>query len=140
MNQTKKIRIVGISVTTSEATAPQDIGGLWGKAAASGVLRGDDYNYGVYCDYEKGRRGSYRVVVGSESEAEPLDGQVVIEIPAGPYEVIEAEGAVEEIVGAAWQQVWKNWEERRTFAVDYERYLGAPEHSKFGLYIGVHPE
>ncbi|MBL4633977.1 MAG: effector binding domain-containing protein [Kofleriaceae bacterium] len=137
MNQTKKIRIVGISITTSEATAPQDIGALWGKAAVSGVLSGDSYNYGVYCDYEDGRHGNYRVVVGSESDAEPAAGQVVIEIPVGSYEVIEDEGAVEQIVGAAWQQAWTNYGEKRSFAVDYERYLGSPEHSKFGLYIGV---
>ena len=140
MNQAKNIRIVGIAITTREQTAPQDIGGLWGQAAAAGVLCQDSYNYGVYCNYENGRQGDYRVVVGSESTAEPTEGQVVVEIPAGPYNVVEDEGPVEQIVGAAWQQAWANWEDKRTYNVDYERYLGSPEHSKFGLFIGVHEE
>ena len=135
--QEKQIRIVGISVVTSETSAPMDIGTLWQKAGAAGVLKFDAANYGVYTDYENGRAGAFRVVVGSESDAEPGDGQVVVEIPAGAYRVVEDEGKVPDIVTKAWQQVRSNWEDDRTFTVDYERYLGTPEHSKFELHVGV---
>ncbi len=137
--QEKRIRIVGISIVTSETSAPMDIGALWQKAGAAGVLRFDAANYGVYTDYENGRAGAFRVVVGSESDVEPSEGQVVVEIPEGSYRVVEDEGKVSDIVAKAWQRVRSNWDEDRTFVVDYERYLGTPEHSKFELHVGVKP-
>ncbi len=135
--QEKQIRIVGIDLVTSEQRAPQEIGALWQKAAMAGLLQQDAPNYGVYTDYKDGRRGEYRVIVGSESAAPAQEGQVVIEIPAGRYQVLKDEGSVPEIVSTAWAKVWETWEEERSYHVDYEQYLGTPEHSKFELHIGV---
>jgi len=133
----KSIRIVGLAITTNEKSAQADIGGLWMRAGAAGLLRHDAANYGVYKNYQGDRHGEYTVVVGSESEAKAKDDQVVCEIPAAEYQTWSGEGPAAQVAGQAWTHVWQNLDDKRAYTLDFERHEGSPEHTKMSLYIAT---
>lgn len=137
--EARAVRIVGCGGVIDKAQAPAQIGALWQRAVAAGVVRPDAPSYAVYTDYEDRLATRYRVVVGGESDAEAGPGQEVVEIPAGRFAVFEATGAPAEVAGQLWNCVWTQWSDRdrRSFAVDYERYVGSPDRAELSLFIGL---
>ncbi|MEM9068461.1 MAG: effector binding domain-containing protein [Myxococcota bacterium] len=133
----KPLRIVGLSVRTSEKTAPADIGALWQKAGAGGHLAFDAPNYGVYFSYESDHHGEYDVLVGRESNEPLKEGQSEIVIPAGEYLHLADEGAIPDTVIKLWQRVYAEVEPQRAYTIDFERYVGSPQHSTVELFIAA---
>lgn len=131
------IRIVGYSARVEKARASEQIGALWQQAAQSGLFERAQATYGAYYAYEDRFANAYRVLVGVESDAEPAEGQDVVEVPPGDFAVFEDEGAPIEMARQMWQHVWTKWGGTRQFAVDFERYEGGPDHAAVSLFIGV---
>lgn len=137
--QNTPIRVVGVAAWIDKDQAPQQIGALWGQAAQSGLLQPGQPGYGVYFDYADRQASRYRVLVGAQSDAAPAEGQEAALIPAGAYAAFQGEGAAAEVVPGIWGHIWQGWadSDKRTFKVDFERYVGSPENSKIEVMIGV---
>ncbi len=133
------VRIVGCGGDIDKENAPEQIGALWQRAIAARIVRPGAPSYAVYTNYEDRLANRYRVVVGVESDAEPGPDQEVVHLPAQAYAVFEATGPAAEVAGQLWRHVWTAWGggDRRAFDVDYERYVGGPEHAELSLFIGL---
>ncbi len=133
----------GLSIRTSHATARDDIGPLWGRVAAAGILDGKAQAVAVYHDYEV-RPDGYEVTLTVGSDAATSDdvpaGLVRVEVPAQRCAVWETDGSVEQVV-AAWQDVWARWPDGgpRSFAADVEIWThGSGDVAQMALvYVGV---
>lgn len=133
------LRLVGVSGMVEKDAAPQQIGELWQRAAAAGLLRPDRPAFAAYYDYEDRLANRYRVLIGLEGDDEPGPDQDVVELPAGDYARFGDEGPAVEVTQKLWRQVWTRWSERdrRRFDVDVERHEGGLDQAKVALLIGV---
>ena len=133
----------GLSVRTSHATAKDDIGPLWAKVGASGMLEGHAEAVAVYHDYEV-RPDGYEctVTVGFEAEpgADTPETMARVEVPAQRCALWETDGSVEQVV-AAWQDVWTQWPDGgpRSFGADVEIWEQGPDGKpkRAQVYVGV---
>ena len=148
----------GISVrTTNHAEISHDtakLGRLWQKFYqnyAGQLPEGEDI-YGIYHNYESDDLvGAFDVVasweVMGEAEASsapnPAGGLVAVNIPAGKYLVFSETGNMPNTVMNAWESAWEYFnapdcEHTRTFAVDFEHYIGGNlEYGQVDVYIGI---
>ena len=121
--------IVGIEVRTTNANgkAMQDIGALWGRFMEEQVAykiqhKSSDDIFCLYTDYESDHTGFYTAIIGCEvSEVEGSEGLSIVHIPASKYQVHQLSGKFPEKLNAAWQQIWRNSEDR-LYTVDYDLY------------------
>ncbi|MCA9548729.1 MAG: effector binding domain-containing protein [Myxococcales bacterium] len=136
-HQDTPIRVLGYASWIDKARASQQIGALWGQASQAGLLHPDRPAFGVYFDYQDRLADRYRVLVGVESDATPVDGQETITIPAGRYARLTGEGRAAEVASTLWREVWTDGAlgAQRSFGVDFERYVGGPEDSRVELMI-----
>ncbi len=133
----------GLSVRTSHATAKDDIGPLWAKVAASGMLQGHAEAVAVYHDYEV-RPDGYEctVTVGFEAKPDAVvpEDMTRVEVPAQRCALWETDGSVEQVV-AAWQDVWVQWPDGgpRSFGADVEIWEQGPDGKpqRARVYVGV---
>ncbi len=138
------ITIAGISVRTTNAAefnpATGQIAGLWGRFFSEGLadsLPGklaDSPIYGVYSGYESDYMGAFDVTAGVATN-QPL-GQLALQ--AGDYLVFSATGPMPQTVLQTWGVVWQyfqaNPDMQRSYATDFEAYLGL---EKVEIHIGV---
>ena len=141
MNKVQKeeeTRIVGISIETGGEHAAGEIGQLWGRAHASGLITDPSApTFGVYYAYTDAQATRYRVLVGQESQAPlPVGGEEIM-IPKGDYMVLADKGAVSEKVGGMWKQAWTTLRSERTMKVDFERYVGGPDAAEIELFLSA---
>jgi predicted transcriptional regulator YdeE len=128
------VKINGVSIETDDAHAFADIGALWAKAGAAGVLRGAEA-WAIYDRYSV-NGGGYRVRV-TVGGAAP-DGMVVA--PAQKVWHLVTDGSIEALRDA-WARVWKRWPDggARAFVADVERWEmgedGAPKRAE--IFVGV---
>jgi predicted transcriptional regulator YdeE len=96
----------------------------------------------VYTDYEDGRRGGYRCVVGAEVTScdEVPSGMVAVAVPAGEYLVFAARGPMPDALAATWQRVAEFFEPgqpRRAWTADLEVHY--PTGSAVDVLVAVLP-
>lgn len=145
--------VMGIStVTTNEREASSDalIPRMWARLRSEDILnrlpnRKDGGVIAVYCDYENGRRGSYRYVLGAKVSPTKFvpRGMVIQMIQPGTYARYTAQGTPPPIVDL-WKRIWsdeKPGEFERAYKTDYEVHpQGLSENtaqSRVEIYIGV---
>ena len=138
------IAIAGITVRTTNAAefnpATAKIAGLWGRFFAEGLydkLPGKLANspvYGVYSGYESDYMGAFDVTAGVASS--PTHSQLMLQ--AGEYLVFSATGPMPQTVVQTWGVVWQYFQSnpsvKRSYATDYEAYLGT---DSVEIHIGI---
>ena len=136
-------RIAGFSTRTTHARAGLDIGPLWGRASAEGVLGSNSQPVAAYYDYDPDS-DAYTALIGVELQPDQAapEGLEVVEVPAQTCLVDEAPAEIA-AVGAWWSGLWQRWPDGgpRRLAVDLERWMGGmgPEH-RVQFEIGVHAD
>ena len=140
------IAITGISVRTTNAAefnpATGKIAGLWGRFFNEGLydkLPGKQAAspiYGVYSNYESDYRGAFDVTAGVAC----VSSKGTLVLQAGEYLVFSATGPMPQTVLQTWGAVWQYFQSNpgvaRTYATDFEVYLGTDE---VEIHIGVQP-
>ena len=136
--------IAGITVRTTNAAefnpATAKIAGLWGRFFAEGLydkLTGklaDSAVYGVYSGYESDYMGAFDVTAGVASS--PTNSQLMLQ--AGEYLVFSETGPMPQTVLQTWGVVWQYFQGhpdvKRSYATDYEAYLGV---DSVAIHIGI---
>lgn len=138
------IPIAGISVRTTNAAefnpATGKIAGLWGRFFSEGLFDklpnklAESPIYGVYSNYESDYMGAFDVTAGVAT-SKP---QGPLTLQAGEYLVFSATGPMPQTVLQTWGLVWQYFQTnpsvQRSYATDFEAYLGA---DKVAIHIGV---
>ena len=140
----KPIPIAGISVRTTNAAefnpVTGKIAGLWGRFFSEGLFDSlpgklpDSPVYGVYSGYESDYMGAFDVTAGvATSKAQGL-----LELQTGEYLVFSATGPMPQTVLQTWGVVWQYFQSnpnvQRSYATDFEAYLGT---DKVEIHIGI---
>ena len=130
-------RISGLGIRTSFDTVAREAGPLWQRAMASGLAARGPL-FGVYAEYDADFRGAYTMLIGTEAAAPAIDGERVVELPAGRYARFAADGAPPVAVPAAWAYINGDWpdRERRTYVADFEIH-GVRGPGTADIYVGV---
>lgn len=138
------IAIAGISVRTTNAAefnpVTGKIAGLWGRFFSEGLFESlpgklpDSPVYGVYSGYESDYMGAFDVTAGVAT-TKP-QGQLTLQ--TGDYLVFSGTGPMPQTVLQTWGLVWQyfqgNPDAKRSYATDFEAYLGT---DKVEIHIGV---
>ena len=138
------IPVAGISVRTTNAAefnpATGKIAGLWGRFFSEGMFdtlpnkRAESPIYGVYSGYESDYMGAFDVTA-AVATTQP-QGELVLQ--AGEYLVFSATGPMPQTVLQTWGVVWQYFQTnpsvQRSYATDFEAYLGL---DKVEIHIGV---
>lgn len=144
--------VIGISaVTTNEREASSDglIPRMWARLRSEDVLnrvpnRQSKSVIAVYCDYENGRKGSYRYVLGTAVAPTKFipRGMVAQTIEAGTYDRYSGEGTPQAV--EIWKRIWSDEKPGglvRAYKTDYEVYpQGLTESTskpRVEIYIGL---
>lgn len=94
----------------------------------------DMHLYGVYTAYETDADGAFDITTG----VAVADGPEAVRIEGGDYLVFAGQGAMPQMVLAAWQAIWQYFdahpEIKRRYRSDFEAYSG-PE--QVAIHIGV---
>ena len=138
------IAVAGITIRTTNAAefnpATGKIAGLWGRFFTEGLfdslpgkLPGSPI-YGVYSSYESDYMGAFDVTAGVATT--PTESLLALQ--AGEYLVFKGAGPMPQTVLQTWGVVWQyfqsNPDVKRSYATDYEVYLGA---DTVEIHIGV---
>ena len=140
------IAIAGISVRTTNAAefnpATGKIAGVWGRFFSEGLFDklpgklATSPIYGVYSNYESDYMGAFDVTAGVAT-TQP-EGPLALQ--AGTYLVFSATGPMPQTVLQTWGVVWQYFQSnpamKRSYATDYEAYLGT---DTVEIHIGVQP-
>lgn len=132
--------IIGLSCTTSHATAGTDIGALWAAARAAKFLTIGASIWAAYHSYAEG--GSrYTLTIGRGAQADEVvpDGQSQVAVPEQQWHHDATDGSIGDLQ-RVWGAIWARWPDGgpRTFQVDLERWTMAPDHStQADIYTGV---
>lgn len=145
----------GISVRTTnadEAGPNGRIQELWGQFFQANLAEKKSVvhphlTYGLYTDYESDATGPYTLLIGHETESASEEGGnsfTTALVPESDYLVFTtAKGRMEEVVPAAWGEIWKYFEdapEQRSYTGDFELYdasSGDPSELEVQIYIAV---
>jgi len=147
--QIESFYVIGIDVRTTNQNgqAALDLGVLWGRFFAQGVMDqipdkvGSDI-YAVYTDYEGDHTKPYTAVIGARvaSLQHIPAGMVGKSIPAGRYELFTAKGNLHQgAVGGEWVKIWK-MPLHRTYGADFEVYgprASNPQDAEVDIFVGV---
>jgi len=102
----------------------------------------------LYTDYASDRNGDYTFFIGakvSDTSAIPA-AMVAKRVPAGKFAVVtSAQGAVQNVVPKAWQQIWSLEDKSelggaRSYNADFEVYdqrSRDPQDSQVDVYVGI---
>ena len=144
--RTQIIAIAGITVRTTNAAefnpTTAKIAGLWGRFFNEGLFNklpgklDTSPVYGVYSNYESDYMGAFDVTAGVATN-QP-EGSLALQ--AGEYLVFKGAGPMPQTVLQTWGVVWQyfqsNPDVKRSYATDYEAYLGT---DTVEIHIGVQP-
>ena len=140
------IAIAGIAVRTTHAAefhpATAKIAGLWGQFFSEDLFNqlpdklATSPVYGVYSGYESDYMGAFDVTAGVAT----TQTESPLALQAGEYLVFSAAGPMPQTVLQTWGVVWQyfqsNPDVKRSYATDYEAYLGT---DKVEIHIGIQP-
>jgi len=124
------------------------VSAVWNEFFDGGTydhLREEDEDpplHGVYSDYETGADGPWTLTVGvaaSEATADDADAATIM-VAGGEYLVWEAEGDLEDIVPATWEDITDYFDDNppyvRAFGTDFERFIDG---TRLEVYVSVIP-
>ena len=124
------ILVLGVSCRTNDEDATRDIGALWARAGALGLLSSGPEAFAVYSDYVV-ENGHYEVTVTVGRSARPgeavPEGLTLVEVPAQRCSLIRTDGSIPS-VQQGWASVWQRWPDgaARSFVADLEQWkMGA---------------
>jgi predicted transcriptional regulator YdeE len=136
--------VIGLELRTSNDVAFETIPAHWQRFMGEQILGGipnrvSDNVYAVYTNYQNpgvNNEGTYSCVLGAAvSDASQIpDGLVAVSLPASIYQVVSVERA--DMVGQAWQTIWQQDTNKRTFIADTECYY--PDR-KVEIHLGIYP-
>ncbi len=140
----QNVAIAGISVRTTNAAefnpATGKIAGLWGQFFSDGLFDSlpgkvpGSPIYGVYSGYESDYMGAFDVTAGVATSQSGSK----LALQAGQYLVFSATGPMPQTVLQTWGVVWQYFQTnpgvQRSYATDFEAYLGT---DKVEIHIGV---
>jgi predicted transcriptional regulator YdeE len=126
----EQFRVAGLPLRTNNDEASQTIPAHWEAFAEADVaarlgVEGDIY--AVYTEHEhegQDNLGDYTLVIGHRIDADwPVpSGLTAVTIPASLREVIVLEPGRPDLVGAAWEAIWKREDLALSYVADFERY------------------
>lgn len=144
--------VIGIStVTTNEREAGPDalIPRMWARLRREDTLnrvpnRKGNSIIAVYCDYENGRKASYKYILGTAAAPTRFipHGMVAQTIQAGAYARYTAQGGPMAVV-ELWKRIWSDEKPgglERAYKTDYEVYPQSAESgpaSRVDIFIGL---
>lgn len=124
------MHVLGVSCRTSDTEATRDIGALWARAGALGLLSSRPEAFAVYHQYVV-ENGHYEVTVtvGRAARADQVvpEGLSLVEVPAQHGSIIRTDGNIPS-VQQGWASVWTRWPDgaARSFVADLEQWkMGA---------------
>lgn len=124
------MHVLGVSCRTNDQDATRDIGPLWARAGALGLLSTGPEAFAVYHQYVV-ENGHYEVTVtvGRAARAGEVvpEGLTLVEVPAQHCSRIRTDGSIPS-VQEGWASVWKRWPDGagRSFVADLEQWkMGA---------------
>jgi predicted transcriptional regulator YdeE len=143
--------VIGISARTNNArefAGTGVIAEMWNRIMKEGLLdripgRLDTSTLAVYTNYESDHRGEYDFVIGAKVAigSQIPEGFVAVEVPAQQYEIVTTEpGPAWLNVPNAWQKVWDNLNEQRSYIADFEIYderCQKPESAVVDILVGL---
>jgi predicted transcriptional regulator YdeE len=119
---------ITIRTTNQNGQSQKDIGGLWQRFMADGILqkiegRISDDTYCVYTDYETDHTGFYTTLIGCKVDTVDhiAEGFTGLTIPSGKYQVYTLAGKFPEKVHLAWQEIWDS-DANRAYTADFDLY------------------
>ncbi len=120
--------VIGISITTSNETASEDINALWEQFFKDSVGQGvsdkvDDVIYAVYSDYEGDHTKPYRFTLGYKVKAvaDDLGSLHHVQVQTGDYALMSAAGEQPKALVETWTAIWQSDLDRK-FQTDFEVY------------------
>lgn len=126
----EQFRVIGLPLRTNNGEASETIPAHWAafsQADVAGQLGIEGDLYGVYTEHEnegQNNLGDYTLVIGYRVGADhPVpSGLVAATIPASRREVVVLEPERPDLVGAAWETIWKRDDLALSYLADFERY------------------
>jgi len=125
-------QIIGYSIRTSNAEAPQSIPAHWGKFMSTGAGQKipdsvSDTLYAVYTRFEnegQNNEGIYTFLIGKEvsSGATVPEDMELVELAAGDYHVFPVADNKPENVFETWMQIWSTPDLANAYVSDFEEY------------------
>ncbi len=152
-----EIRLVGLTARTNNSNEMTPLaakigalaGSYWSQNVAAQIAnrKNPGVTLSVYTEYEGDEHGDYTYFIGEEVSSfdhTPSGLQELI-IPAAKYQKFTTpEGAMPEVVIAAWQQIWKMSQDdfggKRAYRADFELYdkrASNPASTSLDIYIGI---
>ena len=127
LREEREFTVLGIFAKVSNAN-PERIGDCWRRFHAMGDAncvegRLEDAGYCVYCEYEGDYTEPFTMVIGCVVPAgvSVPDGMKKVDIAAGKFAVLRAEGELPQGVFNAWGEGWATPLDRR-YQADFDWY------------------
>lgn len=137
-----EIKIIGISIRTSNEQAMQDIPKLWQRFYSQDIKKNipnkkSDLVYALYTEYEKDMSKPYTLVIGCEvSSLDAIpEGMVGKLITQATYALFLAQGKQPDAIVSTWEQIWETKLER-TYTGDFEIY-DPQSPSRTEIYVSI---
>lgn len=131
----KEIKLIGLTIRTSNEKCVADMSAFWQKFYADNVPARipNQINpalvYGVYNNYESDYTGEYDYTIACEvsSFERVAEEMTTITLPAGNYSLFEIneKKTMHDKIGEIWNNVW-NSDINRKYQIDFETYMIPP--------------
>lgn len=143
-------RVIGISLPSKTENqnnrSAVDCGSLWQKFHSgnySSVIPGkvDNDIIAVYYDYEGDHLAPFSYLIGHRvaENTSPTPELNYVDISAGKYLKVTAQGNIHECMKDAWQDVWQS-DLKRTYKYDFEIYIQdrmKGEYAEVDILVGI---
>ncbi len=139
-----------IEVIPEQSKIAQCAGYYWSQQVANAIQHRvtPGLTFVVYTDYESDEHGDYTYFIGeavSSLDDQDLEQFQATMLPAGDYQrFTTAQGALPDIVIAAWREIWQlqpqDFAGKRRYLADYEIYDQRaidPTQAEVDIYIGI---
>ena len=142
----KIVEGIEVKTTNENGKSIQDIANMWQTFFMQGIYekienKVNGKTIGLYTDYEKDYTKPYNFVVCTEvsENSKNMENRVVKVIPKGKYAKFVIYSDVQNVVGQAWQEIWK-MDLNRKYTYDFEEYQNNSndmQNQEIHIYIAV---
>ncbi|HSJ69882.1 MAG TPA: effector binding domain-containing protein [Anditalea sp.] len=142
-------RVIGITLPTKTQNindkSSKDCGSLWEKFLNenySSIIPGkiNEDIIAVYFDYEGDHWEPFSYIIGHrvEENTSPPPGLQYVDVSAGEYLQITAQGNIQECTRDAWNDIWQS-DLKRSYLYDFEIYEAGSDNdnAEVDIYIGI---